>query len=63
MKTVVVGMQAPAITAHHNYTTPPEPGNFADILKTLFQDIGNLERAAVPDSGAPVSSAKLRERK
>jgi hypothetical protein len=62
-KPVVVSMKGAGVTAHHNYTIPPEPGDFEGILRVLFQDVGSLERASVPDSGQPQSTASFRERK
>jgi hypothetical protein len=62
MKTVVM-LKAPAVCSHNNYSIPVQPGDFEGILRVLFQDVGGLEQAAVPDSGPPHSSAKLKERK
>jgi hypothetical protein len=55
-----VSMKGNATCAHENYT-PVTPGaGLEEILKILFQDVGNLERATVPDSGRPHHTASLK---
>jgi hypothetical protein len=56
----IVSMKGAGVVAHHNYTPVTPGGDLESILKVLFQDVGTLERAAVPDSGNPVSSASLK---
>jgi hypothetical protein len=63
-KATIVSMKSAGVCSHHNYSIPPQPGaGLEDILRVLFQDVSGLERAAIPDSGAPISSANLKEKK
>jgi hypothetical protein len=51
-----------AVCSEWSITVPPAPGaDLENILRVLFGQIGSLETPSVPDSGPPVSSARIKD--